>query len=284
MRTQDEIASAIIEDCFKAEAEAVVLMLIDGLSYADVTDWDEFPPPVPCFVPGLTTTPEGFQNIIGRREPLSMQLFDIGYRHRFGFTYWAREANPLTDTLFRTISPNRIMTIFSMTEVFEKLKAMDFSQAYVQIVRTGLDPHAHASRLDGLPYNRDATRQSLRDDIHQIQSILTNTGRRILFYVVSDHGILWRDEEDLEIIDQASGRVNPRYYDLNTGALPSGTSESKDLTHRNIGRFIEPSKNTNHFQLTYPYLRRPLHSNEWGVHGGLSFQESIVPFFRIEVN
>ena len=282
--TQNQIAHVIIDDCFRVEPEAVVVMLIDGLSFSDVTGWNEFPQAIPCFVPGLTTTPEGFQNIIGREEPLSTQLFDIGYRARFGFTYWTRKTNPLTDILFRTIPPNRIRTVHSMAEVFEELKVMDINQAYVQILRTGLDPYAHTSRLDDLSRNRDSTRQSLREDIYQIQSILTDKGKRILFYIVSDHGILWRDEHDLEAVGQMSGRVNPRYTDLSKEAPSSAEFISTDDTRQNIARFIKGSEDTTYFQLTYPYLRRPLHSNEWGVHGGLSFQESIVPFIRIEVN
>ena len=282
--TQTQIASVVIEDCFRIEAEAVVMMLIDGLSYSDVSGWYEFPKAIPCFVPGLSTTSEGFQNIVGREEPLSMQLYDIGYRSRFGFTYWTRKTNPLTDVLFRTIPPNCIKTVFSMGEVFEELKAMDVSQAYVQIVRTGLDPYAHASRLDDLPHNRETTRQCLHEDICQIRSILTDKGKRILFYIVSDHGILWRDEHDLEPVGQVSGRTNPRYSDSNTKTWPSGGHISTDVRLQKIGRFIDGSEDTASFQLTYPYLSRPLHSNEWGVHGGLSFQESIVPFIRIEVN
>ena len=282
--TQNQISRVIIEDCFRFEADAVVLMLIDGLSYSDVTGWNEFPQAIPCFVPGLTTTNEGFQNIVGREEPLSMQLYDIGYRSRFGFTYWTRKTNPLTDVLFRTIPPNRIRTVFSMAEVFEELKAMDASQVYVQIVRTGLDPYAHASRLDDLPHNRDITRQRIHEDICQIRSILTDKEKRILFYIVSDHGILWRDEHDLAPVGQVPGRVNPRYSDPSTKAWLTGECMNTEVGIQNIGRLIDGSKDTTSFQLTYPYLTRSLHSNEWGVHGGLSFQESIVPFIRIEVN
>ncbi len=282
--TQNQIAHFIVEDCFRYEADAVVMMLIDGLSYSDVIGWDEFPQTIPCFVPGLTTTQEGFQNIVGREESLSMLLYDVGYRSRFGFTYWTRKTNPLTDVLFRTIPPNSIRTVFSMGEVFEELKVIDVSQAYVQIVRTGLDPYAHASRLDDLPHNRNATRQSLHDDIYQIRSILADKGKRILFYIVSDHGILWRDEHDLETVGQVPGRSNPRYVDLSTKSWPSAGRLSTGVTRQNIGRLIEGTEDTTYFQLTYPYLSRSLHSNEWGVHGGLSFQESIVPFIRIEVN
>jgi hypothetical protein len=35
--------------------------------------------------------------------------------------------------------------------------------------------------------------------------------------------------------------------------------------------------------LEYPYLRRDLRTNEWGVHGGLSFEESVVPLFSYHV-
>jgi hypothetical protein len=35
--------------------------------------------------------------------------------------------------------------------------------------------------------------------------------------------------------------------------------------------------------LNYPYLRRRLRANEWGVHGGLSFEESIVPLLRLTI-
>jgi hypothetical protein len=36
--------------------------------------------------------------------------------------------------------------------------------------------------------------------------------------------------------------------------------------------------------LEYPYLRRDLRANEWGVHGGLSFEESVVPLLSITIN
>jgi len=38
------------------------------------------------------------------------------------------------------------------------------------------------------------------------------------------------------------------------------------------------------FCLNYPKLRRELRIDDQGVHGGISFQESIVPFVTVEVN
>jgi len=36
--------------------------------------------------------------------------------------------------------------------------------------------------------------------------------------------------------------------------------------------------------LSYPFLFNPISRLEWGVHGGISYQESIVPFVKMEVS
>ena len=39
----------------------------------------------------------------------------------------------------------------------------------------------------------------------------------------------------------------------------------------------------NYTVLAYPYLFNSLTTLEWGTHGGISFQESVVPFVKLEV-
>ena len=38
-----------------------------------------------------------------------------------------------------------------------------------------------------------------------------------------------------------------------------------------------------YYCLNYPKVRRPLRIDEQGVHGGVSFQESVVPFIAVRV-
>jgi hypothetical protein len=55
------------------------------------------------------------------------------------------------------------------------------------------------------------------------------------------------------------------------------------------GTFLVPNSRQfscygeNYAVLAYPYLFNRLTSLEWGTHGGISFQESVVPFVKLEV-
>ena len=96
---------------------------------------------------------------------------------------------------------------------------------------------------------------------------------KALICAISDHGILWRDRIELVKIGSEFGKSSPRYY---------GVDESVKFPEGN-GRYVLVDELT-YFQLDYPYIKRGLHRNEWGVHGGLSFQESIVPLIKIDTS
>ncbi|MFQ6042700.1 MAG: hypothetical protein ACE5PV_17725 [Candidatus Poribacteria bacterium] len=270
MLGQDQISDVILQDCLNQEIDAVVLILVDGLSYSDVADWRGFSC-MPCFVPGLTNTSEGFQNVIGRKMPLAVRLFDLGFKNRIGYTYWQRQTNELTDILFRTV--HRMQSVNSMAEVFEHLRVGELKKSYIQIVRAGLDQYAHSCLREDLVQKRRVTLKQIRSDLNTIASIFNDKGLKAFIYAISDHGILWRDKTQLEEIDSGFGKSSPRYYGVDERAK---FPEDK-------GRYVRVNELT-YFQLDYPYIRRRLHRNEWGVHGGLSFQESIVPFIKIDTS
>ncbi len=269
MLTQRDIGRRILADV--DDAQVVVLMLIDGLSYRDVTGWQEERVKIePCLVNGPTVTRIGFRNLVGD-PPLAVCLFDYGFPYRLGFTYWHREDNALTDALFRTIG--RVERTGHFAGILERLQA-HFGQngggkTYVQILLTGLDGYAHGQKRKP-PIG--AIVGEIRDELLSLERLFTKLGLRTRIYLTADHGILWRDEFEPQVIGNAPGKSSPRCCGWN------------ELYHQS-----EPGKRFNlHgeelFCLNYPKLRRELRIDDQGVHGGISFQESIVPFITVEVN
>ena len=88
----------------------------------------------------------------------------------------------------------------------------------------------------------------------------------MLTLLTADHGILWRDAlgERARLVDDVfpDDVRSPRYI--------------KGSILRAYGRCVR-SEGQNYTLLGYPWLTRPLHNNEWGVHGGISAWESVVP-------
>lgn len=272
MTSQKEIGNIIVNDCRRNEIETVVLILIDGLSYADIKDWTDFSNKRACLVPGITTTSEGFTNVIGN-PPLAGRLFGLGFRNRLGYTYWTREINELTDKLFWTIHTNSIVEGNTMSETLKDLENLDLKHTYIQIVRVGLDQYAHSERGEDLENNREITLQNIRRELIELAEILEVKGQPALIYLTSDHGLLWRDRTQFEIVGNAPGKSSPRYCSIDeVGNLDKGK-----------GHVVEIANQT-YFQLSSNYLRRKLHRNEFGVHGGLSYAESVIPLIKIEVN
>ena len=101
MLTHAQVADRIVQEARKLEV--VVLVLLDGLSYADCRDW---PGVEPCLATSPTITRIGFPSIIGH-PPLAARLFNAGFSRRVGFTYWERSDEPLTNRLFQTIADTR---------------------------------------------------------------------------------------------------------------------------------------------------------------------------------
>jgi hypothetical protein len=89
-------------------------------------------------------------------------------------------------------------------------------------------------------------------------------------FFTADHGILWKDQHNFSVIESpgVTARSPMRYFQRG----------EKGCSGKVFGN---PSEEL--FLLNYPELRRPFRTNEWGTHGGISFEESIVPFITWEV-
>jgi hypothetical protein len=270
MLRQSQIADRIAADA--VEYDLVILLLVDGLSYQDVRGWtSSFGHTLsiePCLVDVPTLTRLAFPNLIGVPS-LAGRLFDAGYHSRLGFTYWAREDNELTDRMFQAIAEVKKCGHFPqiLTTLREYVTGADQTKTYIQIVRTGLDSYAHGQK-------RKPPVTAIVEEVHQefeqlsalCSDLCAKTGLRASLYVTADHGILWRDESELEIVGHALANSSPRWCGW------------RDLYHqRDQGRrFVIQGEE--YYCLGFSKLRRQLRIDEQGVHGGISFQESIVPF------
>jgi hypothetical protein len=185
------------------------------------------------------------------------------------FSYWYRENNDLTDRLFKTI--HQIHRCNTMKEVIQQLSStlpqLQHKRVYIQIVRVGLDAGAHHQRelppIAGILEN-------ILSGIKELIQVLEQQHRPARLYVTSDHGILWRDEFTPDVIGTAQGNARMAHW--------------RDLgQQREAGLRFDVCGDVYH-ALPYPFVRRRLRSDEAGVHGGISFQESIVPLLSVEVN
>lgn len=275
MLCQSQVAERIVADSGKQDL--IVLYLVDGLSYQDVRSWSEPAGSAvtvePCLVDVPTLTQVAFPNLIGE-PPLALRLFDIGYYSRLGFSYWTREDNQLTDRLFRGVTEVKKTARFSeIVATLERiLRNAQQHRSYVQILRTGLDGYAHAQKRKA-PVTSIV--QEVRREFEELKAVCgercKELGLRASVYLAADHGILWRDEFEPDIIGEAPGKSPPRWCSW------------RDLYHqRDSGRrFVVGGEE--YYCLGFPKLRRPLRIDEQGVHGGISFQESVVPFVRVKV-
>lgn len=258
--TQPQVSERIIAEA--RQVETLVLILLDGLSYADCRDW---PGVEPCLAAAPTITRVGFPAVIGS-PPLAAQLFASGLTTRVGFTYWDRQDEPLTNRLFRTIADTRRLDSNrpgAFGQVVDWLSAHDLAGTYVQIVRSALDDYAEGHRTT-VP--RLAVLQQVRRDLEAVLDVLEHKGRPALLFAVADHGILWK--EDGHSIEPVN--LNGARYAQGRGG--NGRGRVFDVEGQPF------------WVLDYPQMGRSWRSNEQGIHGGISFEESIVPFIRWEVN
>jgi hypothetical protein len=272
MLTQSDLAETIIT--IPDAPDIICLMLIDGMSYVDARNWLERNPRqstelLPCLVDAPTLTEIAFPRIIGD-TPLAVQLFDRGYRNRLGFTYWTRERNALTNRLFRTIS--RVEAVGDLSAILSTLRAeidpTQMEKTFVQIVRTGLDGYAHHQKRRP-PIK--AIVDGIFGEVAAMAGLIRELGCSGRIHLVSDHGILWRDEFEPQIVGQTQAGANPR------------VCRWKDLYQQSESgrRFVIDGVEL--YCLGFPKLRRPLRIDEQGVHGGISFEESIVPFLTLRI-
>ena len=270
MLCQSQVAERIVAGTSKYDL--IILFLVDGLSYRDVHSWADSSNRAldvdPCLVDVPTLTRVAFPNLVGAPS-LAMRLFDIGYHHRLGFTYWTREDNQLTERLFHTVA--EVKKIGHFSEILATLRSYldDAGQgkSYVQIVRTGLDSYAHGQKRRP-PIA--AIVGEVRREFEQLTVLCDDLCRKLetraCLYLTADHGILWCDEFEPEVVGDAPAKSSPRWCGW------------RDLYHqRDKGRrFLIDGEE--YYCLGFPKLRRPLRIDEQGVHGGISFEESIVPF------
>jgi hypothetical protein len=273
--TTQEVANALIKDVIEHRYDITVLMLIDGLSYGDVLEWIDTA--IPCFVDGPSITYRladdqrtvqptvGFPSIVGSPGIFS-RLHDIGYRNALGYTYWAPDSNVISDYLFRQIPTHQVA---NFEAILAKLRSFRFKRpTYIQIMREGLDGLAHSKR-EVSPAEIDGAILAIRQDIERVMQVLSEQKRSVCLYLVADHGILWKTEHNWKTLDVKGSKT--RY----STTLPNELGYDYAVRYERSGQV--------YYLFTYPYLGTCIKADDSGVHGGLSYQESIVPFAKLEV-
>lgn len=267
------VAQNIKADVARHSADIVVLFLVDGLCYGDVLGW-KCASLQPCFVDGpsmtyrfvededrLLNSEVGFASVINRPSIFS-RLYEMGYTYARGFTYWTPGSNEIADYMFDGIPYRRVANFDS---ILRSIEGEAFPPgSFLQIVREGLDGLAHGKReLSRLEI--ESAIDAIRQDIDRLLSALGKRDRTVSLYLTADHGVLWKTEHSWELIDQVKGN-HPRFSEHR----PPDTILDKAV------RIVCAEKP--YYLWRYPCLGVKIPINDSGVHGGLSFQESFVPF------
>lgn len=268
---QSALARLITEQ--SSGAGLVVLLVFDGLAYAETLDWrftaaDNAPTwcfrNQPCLVDGRTVTESAMPRIVSAPS-LAHRLFPKGYKERVGFTYWERETNDLTDQMFVEFAPNQVHRVSEFAEILEHLGQRPLTSAtYIQIVRNGLDQYCHGHR------ERPQIKSLLQDleaAVHDLMAVLANRRQIVHLYVTADHGILWHDGQAINAL--ASGSQPARYV---AGEIEESPASTVIVKERQQAYTALVGPNT---------LTRKRRINEWGFHGGVSACESLVPFIEL---
>lgn len=246
-------------------ASCTILILVDGLSWADFSAyWPEPVPAQPVLVDGASTTEQGMKRIVGK-PPVVERLFAQGCDRAIGFSYWTREDNALTDQLFAFFGEN-VQKVRDFQDVLEGLMQIDLNNTYVQIVRQGLDGLCHKHRDRPNPGNSVL---ALAQDWRSLLECLQNRGISAQVFLTSDHGILWKLGHDLQVLPQGKWMDSPRYFKY---SYPS--PQTLEIVF----------EGKTYSLLNYPYIGRDFRINEWGMHGGLSFEESVVPLLTATID
>ena len=257
--TQGDIAERIDREVSRRHPEIVVLIIVDGLSYYDLPEENAGEP---CFVRGVTTTQYGYRQVVGQPS-ISRRLFALGYAHQAGFTYFDPKVNELSADIYRTFSHSQVTRVREFDQILKHLQETALSRVYVQITLAGLDQLCHAH------HDRPPKQFYIRRVLSCYQNVidcLRERNRHILVVMTADHGILWREDvkDHLEIVDDlfSEDLRSPRYI--------------KGAVLRPYGRRCR-CLGQNFTLLRAPWMTRRFRNNEWGVHGGISAWESLVP-------
>ncbi len=256
--TQRAIGRILYEKTVRFQPDIVALMIVDGLSYYDLPDEDDVRP---CLVNGVSITSFGHREIIG--EPtVSQKLFSLGYSHQIGFTYFDVGTNPLARELYGVFGSSQIKRIRGFKESLEHISTEDLSRGYVQITVAGLDGLCHHRDEPPVKYYIN----QILNRFDTLVSCLHRGNRRIVACLTADHGILW--QQHLE---------GQRYLvsDLQPGDRQFPRHIGGSRMRSNI--LVKDCLGTTYSILRFPYVTRKLKNNEWGVHGGISAWESVVP-------
>jgi len=271
--THRRVADRIVADAIQENYETVVLFLVDGLSYDDIRNWpDQI---APCFIDGPSITfgqrsdgtisdDVGFPGVVGTPS-VARRLMDAGILHSYGFSYWNREQNEVSALLFRGMP---LIRVRNMGEALDQLVEIKLPGLYVQLVREGLDGLAHHRREITEAEVRSAI-SAIRDDFRRMVDLLVKSKVKGAVYLTADHGILWKKSHEGRFVE-VGGSAHPRYG-----------LDYQDPPHHTT-RF--DMRDRSYFLYHYPYLGARIRANDAGVHGGLSYWESIVPFVKCEVN
>ncbi|MBT9142095.1 MAG: hypothetical protein DDT32_01801 [Syntrophomonadaceae bacterium] len=257
--TQREVGRILCEKAAKLQPDIVALMIVDGLSYYDLPDKADAEP---CLVNGVSTTDFGYREVIGK-PTVSERLFSLGYSHQMGFTYFDIEANPLAGKLYGVFGSSQVKRVATFKECLEHIGAEGISHGFVQITAPGLDGLCHHHQdeppvkhyIDEILNRFDALVNCLHDGYRNVLACLT-----------ADHGILWRQHLEGQwyvVTDLQPGDARYIRY------IPGSRMRNYVLVKSCLGSAYS--------MLRVPYITRKLRNNEWGVHGGISAWESIVP-------
>lgn len=258
--TQRDLAGMVTRRAEALHPDVVLLMIADGLSYYDL---DEATGAEPCIVEGVTITSQGYRQVLGS-PPLSVRLFGAGYREQRGYSFFDVENNSLANELYSPFGVSQITRIHAFDECLKDLESRPVDHAYVQVALPGLDGVCHA-HWDVPPI--EAYKCELLHKFSSAVDCLSRQHKRVLAYLTSDHGILWRDQFEPDtwrvvhdLPPESSNR--PRY-------VPGAIMRAYTV--------VLQSSSGPYSALKFPYIARQWKSNEWGMHGGVSAWESIVP-------
>lgn len=259
LKTQRNIGRLIERKVREHKPDVVALLIADGLSYYDLPEQIVAEP---CLVDGVSITEVGYRQVVGNPE-LSRLMFTMGYRTQYGFTYYPTDQNSLAAEILSRFAVSQTTRVRTFEEILVHLDQVPLGRSYIQISLPGLDHLAHAHH-DKPPRNHYL--HELLERFQRLIDQVTKKKRKILACLTSDHGILWREhiEDKIQIV-----------RDL----LPEDSGHARYVRGRFVRDFGRCCTNfgQNYTLLRMPCMTRNLKSNEWGVHGGISAWESIVP-------
>lgn len=271
--SQSSVAGKVVDESRRADVVAVVV--IDGLSY---WDWVRFGGEAqPVYVDCPTITQCGYRNVVQYGESgvdLAQQLDTHGFEDRLAFTYWEKDNNELTEDLHDSFTSSDVIgDIEDFSDVLSYLREESWrsrNATYIQITLTGPERVAH--QMKEKP-NLEAEVESVKNHLVDLKRVLSEQVPTAHIFGTADHGVLWRMEaaEEFNVLEGGWSHNRRRHI------RNPGTDLDLPVDH---GQYQSWGGDT-YFHLDYPHLFHSLRSNEPGIHGGFSFQESIVPLIRL---